>query len=89
MFVNDLDSREEDAAHRVQHLQNFVLFTRVQPVDDDRHARLVLSEAVDGFGHFGHHLHFVLQDLARNTRKTNSEQFSSSSGLLTGEIFKV
>lgn len=40
--------------HRVQHLENFVLLTGVQSVDDDRHARLVLGKAINGLGHFGH-----------------------------------
>ena len=40
--------------HRVEHLQNFVLLAGVQSVDDDGHACLVLGEAVNGFGHFGH-----------------------------------
>lgn len=38
--------------HRVQHLQDFVLLTGVQSVDDDSHAGLVLGKAVNGFGHF-------------------------------------
>lgn len=37
--------------HRVQHLQDFVLFTGVQSVDDDSHSRLVLGEAINGLGH--------------------------------------
>lgn len=52
--------REEEAAptrtntHRVQHLQHFVLLAGIQSVNDHSHTRLVLREAVDGFGHFGH-----------------------------------
>lgn len=38
--------------HRVQHLQNFVLFTGIQAIDDDGHTGLVLGETIDGFGHF-------------------------------------
>lgn len=40
--------------NRVQHLEHSILLAGVQPVDDDGHTRLVLSEAVDGLGHFGH-----------------------------------
>lgn len=50
-------------SHRVEHLQNFVLLTRVQAVDDHRQPGLVLSERVDGLGHLGHQLHFALQNL--------------------------
>lgn len=49
--------------HRVEHLQNFILFARVQSVDDDRQPRLMLREAVDGLRHLRHQLHLVLQHL--------------------------
>lgn len=49
--------------NRVQHLEHSVLLAGVQSVDDDGHARLVLSEAVNGLGHFGHELNFMLQNL--------------------------
>lgn len=50
-------------SHRVEHLQNSVLFAGVQSVDDDRQPRLMLREAVDGLRHPRHQLHLVLQDL--------------------------
>lgn len=49
--------------NRVQHLEHSVLLAGVQSVDDDGHTRLVLSEAIDGLGHFGHELDFMLQNL--------------------------
>lgn len=38
----------------VEHLQDFVLFARVQTVDDDHQPRLMLREAVDGLRHPRH-----------------------------------
>lgn len=49
--------------NRVQHLEHSVLLAGIQSVDDDGHTRLVLSEAVDRLGHFGHELNFMLQNL--------------------------
>lgn len=58
---------ERVVPHRVEHLQNFVLFAGVQSIDDDRQPCLMLREAVDGLGHPRHQLHLVLQDLPVDT----------------------
>lgn len=63
--------------NRVQHLEHSVLLAGVQSVDDDGHTRLVLSEAVDGLGHFGHELNFMLQNLDEERGKRVSFHFVS------------
>lgn len=53
-------------SYRIQHLQNFVLLTGVQTIDNDHQTCLVLGEAVDSLGHLSHELHLTFQHLRRD-----------------------
>ena len=72
-------------SHRIQHLEDLVLLTGVQAVDDDRQARLVLGEAVDRLGHPRHQLHLVLQHLGRRKGAIRYD-LSMTSGFISCQV---
>lgn len=62
-------SLEMAKTYRVQHLQDFILLTGVQAVNDNHQPCLVLSEAINGFCHPGHQFHLTLQDLHKAQKR--------------------
>lgn len=81
------DQLEAGETYSVQHLQHSILLAGIQPVDDDHQPRLVLSEAINGFGHPGHQLHLALENLCK--RQTGSTEDRRKLGTLRKEPTEV